>query len=350
MCEALNGRGHVEHRTVAIFETGAGNLQPDIRLGVRGGRLRRIGLDPRAVWSLSRRVRASRPSVVVAHGGEPLKYAVVATPPAIPIVYYKIGVTAERLRGRLHRALYTGLLKRVSLVAGVSSEAVDEAVALFGVSPTRTVLIPNGRTPSLFPPRDWPPEATPPHVVFVGAVTASKRPELFLRLIGRLRAGGVQLRASMIGDGPDLESLRSLATASEVELLGRRSDVPDLMRTADLLVFPSCRAGEGMPGVLIEAGLAGLPVVATQVPGVHDVVQHGETGLVVPEHDEEALFQATLSLVLAPSLRCAYGAAARRRCLDRFTLDESIRSWEASLGELTGQGSRRSSASTVKLR
>ena len=72
----------------------------------------------------------------------------------------------------------------------------------------------------------------------------------------------------MIGDGPLRDALALPAEKARVELLGSRSDVAEQMRRADLMIFPSRPEGEGMPGVLIEAGLSGLPVVATAVPGV----------------------------------------------------------------------------------
>ena len=334
MCEELNRRVGGEHKTLSIFAAAGGNLCPDIQLDARSGMLRRLGLDPRALWALSKLARRMRPTVVVAHGGEPLKYACAALPPSIPLAYYKIGVSAGRLHGPMHRLLYTVLLRRVERVAGVSSEAIDEAVHLFGVPAERTTLIPNGRSPSLFPPRQTPPDSFPPHLLFVGALTSSKRPEAFVRLIGRLRERGLDVRATIVGDGPDFVALRALASAHQVVLLGRRSDVPMLMREADLLVFPSERVGEGMPGVLIEAGLAGLPVVATRVPGVLDIVQDGVTGMTVGEHDEDGLFRATLTLALDPSLRRALGLAARRRCLEHFSLEESVRRWHNLLVEL----------------
>ena len=82
----------------------------------------------------------------------------------------------------------------------------------------------------------------------------------------------------MVGDGPLATTLIPLAAAHGVELLGRRSDVPELLRQSDVFVFTSLPTGEGMPGVLIEAGLSGLPAgrrqyqeqqpcCATGVPG-----------------------------------------------------------------------------------
>ena len=87
----------------------------------------------------------------------------------------------------------------------------------------------------------------------------------------------------MVGDGPLAGELAPLAAARGVELLGPRSDVPELLRGSDVFVFTSLPTGEGMPGVLIEAGLSGLPAVSTPVPGAATVLADGTTGVIVDD-------------------------------------------------------------------
>lgn len=87
-----------------------------------------------------------------------------------------------------------------------------------------------------------------------------------------------------------------------------------------------------MPGVLIEAGLSGVPVVATRAPGVPMIVSDGETGLVVDVHDTAAMVDATAALLLDDPRRREMGRAARRWCLERFSLDVVSEQW---LGFLT---------------
>jgi glycosyltransferase involved in cell wall biosynthesis len=93
------------------------------------------------------------------------------------------------------------------------------------------------------------------------------------------------------------------------------------------MVFPSRPAGEGMPGVLIEAGLSGVAVVATAVPGVASIVNDGETGLVVPVDDVSGMVVAVTRLLDDPALRVSMGRAARQHCLDHFSLDTVSRQW-----------------------
>ena len=135
------------------------------------------------------------------------------------------------------------------------------------------------------------------------------------------------MRAELIGDGPLRDAVSGPAADAGVELLGSRSDVAERMRRADVMVFCSRPAGEGMPGVLIEAGLSGVPVVATSVPGVTSIVRDGETGLVCPVEDLAAMAAATARLVGDPALRSVMGRAARKRCVDNFSLAAVAARW-----------------------
>jgi glycosyltransferase involved in cell wall biosynthesis len=277
-------------------------------------------------------MRRERPDIVVAHGGEPLEYVALAGVPKERTVYYKIGIGGDRLRG-VRGTLHRYMLRRVGTIAAVSNDAADE-VRSFGV--TTTVLeIPNGRDPALFARREpAPPEGRPTRVVFVGHLTASKRPERFVEVVARLRTEGLDVDASVAGDGPLLDALHAPARDAGVTLLGRVDDVPVLLARSDVMVMTSVPEGEGMPGVLIEGGLAGVAVVTTRVPGAAEVVVDGATGLVVPVDDLPALVHACRSLVLDPGLRARLGAAARDRCVREFSLDASIRKWRDLLASI----------------
>jgi glycosyltransferase involved in cell wall biosynthesis len=110
--------------------------------------------------------------------------------------------------------------------------------------------------------------------------------------------------------------------------------VADLLRDADLLIFPSRPTGEGMPGVLIEAGLSGVPVVATDVPGVSTIVIDGQTGVVVADDDLDGLVVAAARLLDDDRLRGTMGGAARARCVAEFGLDAVAAQWSVLLRPL----------------
>ena len=330
---ALDG-DEVRHRTVTLFHSGGAALRPDWSLAVPDGPLRRLGLDPRARHRLRELLRVERPAIVVAHGGEPLKYAAAAGVEPARLAYYKIGIGGDRLNGvsgRLHRRV----LARASVAATVSDDAAAELRAL-GVAPDRVVVIPNGRDPSVYRPRAAATTADPNKPVrlaFVGHLAPSKRPERFVELVCRLRADGRAVTAVVAGDGPLLEQVRADAPDG-VDVLGRVDDVPAVLAAADGFVFTSVPEGEGMPGVLIEASLAGLPIVTTAVPGASTVVLDGETGFVVPVDDFDALVRATTVLVDDPARRAAFGAAGRARATERFGLATSVAAWRDLLAAM----------------
>lgn len=327
----LDGR-NASHRTVTIFRSGGDTLAADYRLDVPDGRLRRVGADLRGVLRLRRLCRELAPAVVVAHGGEPLKYAVLAGIPRSRLAYYKIGIGSDRLRGArlwVHRAL----CRRAGAVAAVS-ESVAEELRTFGVEPDRLRVIPNGRDVERYGSQDRTEREGPVRLGFVGHLTASKRPERFVDVVRSLRSEGRAVEGVIAGAGPLLEAVEASARDLRIQVLGAVDDVPRVLTECDIFVFTSVAAGEGMPGVLIEAGLASLPVVTTAVPGAADVVEDGVTGFIVAVDDMAGLVEATRRLVDDRALREQMGSAARRRCEDRFSLEKSAQQWHDLLDDL----------------
>jgi glycosyltransferase involved in cell wall biosynthesis len=330
LVDSLDGHNGVSHRLISLFD-GPSDVPVD-------GGLRHPGTAEGFNLTMLVRVRKLisdlGPSVVVAHGGEPMKYLVPALVGSrCRLVYCVIGTFAgNATRANLEK--WKQIMRRSALVVAVGDEVLDECVSRFGTDPTRAVLIPNGRDPSVFHPQPRssvrPERAT---VIFVGALTVQKRPDLFIEIARLLKAEGRGVRALMVGDGPLRSSLGPLAQGGGVELLGARQDVPDLLRDADVLVFPSSPAGEGMPGILIEAGLSGLPVVSAPVPGARSVIESGRTGEVVPA-EAHAMATAVGELLDDPERRSAMGSAARARCQLEYSLDVMASRWSDALQPL----------------
>lgn len=136
-----------------------------------------------------------------------------------------------------------------------------------------------------------------------------------LRAAGQALAQHPGLYVLAVGQGPLEEQVRALhhelGLGDRVQLLGYRTDVPDLLASADLFVLAS--AFEGLPVSIMEAMSAGLPVVATSVGGVPEAVEEGVTGLLVPPRDAAALADALLSLANDETTRTRMGAAAKER-------------------------------------
>ena len=322
----LDGRPD-RHVVLTLFASDPVVLFPDESLGVPMGRLRSLGYDPRVLARLRRRLRELRPDLVVAHGGEPLKYLAVARPRGVPLVYLALGIVTPAARRGMRRIVYRALMRRAAVVVGVSRETTDEAHEVFGTPPKRLALLPNGRDPARYRLTPRTVRKGPVELVFVGHLTATKRPDLFVALMAELARRGRDVHGTIVGDGPLEEDVRRSAVRSNLAVLGRRTDVPRLLGAADIFVFTSLREGEGMPGVIIEAGLTGLPTVATDVPGVTTVLEDSVTGFVVPVADFASLVDACERLVLDRNLRTRMGAEARRRCERDFSLTTLGRRW-----------------------
>lgn len=150
-----------------------------------------------------------------------------------------------------------------------------------------------------------------------------------------LAAAGVAFVCRFVGEGPDRTALeRQVAEAGlsdRVEFLGRRTraEIAGLIGSSDVLVAPSVptKSGkrEGIPVVLMEAMSAGLPVVASALSGIPELVVDGSSGLTVPPGDAPAIAAALRRLDDDPELRARLGAAARERVVAEFDVDRNAR-------------------------
>ena len=334
LVDRLDAPGRERHRLLGLFG-GPPEVEIDLDLGFAAGSHTAEGFQPRVALRLRQALARLRPTAVVAHGGDAMKYAlpgVIGT--GRPLAYYVIGTYTGRPTV-LHQWLWRRIMARAKLVVAVGNEVLDECTGQFRVATQRAVVIPNGRDPEEFRPRAFWDSSHEPTLIFVGALTAQKRPERFIEVVRHLRAEGRQFRAVMVGDGPLAASLAPFAAANGVDFLGPRSDVPELLRNSEIFVFTSLPTGEGMPGVLIEAGLSGLPAVSTPVPGADTVLTDGTTGVMV-DYSVPSMVSAIGGLLESHSQRVAMGKSARARCESEFNLDLMTDRWRAALHSMVG--------------
>jgi glycosyltransferase involved in cell wall biosynthesis len=337
LADRLDAPGTRRHRVLALVGGIEGPGEPgepgeevtvDLTTGIRSGTATSVGFDPRLVIALRRTLRRLSPALVVAHGGEPLKFLVPAMAGRrSPLAYYAIGTLASQGHRPGRKLFWRYLVHQPQVVTTEGVEVLEECRTVLGVRPERLVLVPNGRDPNEFHPEAGAEPRAVPVVTFVGAFTEQKRPDRFVDVVAALRAKGLDFRALAVGDGPLRASLGPAAQAAGVELLGARGDVAEILRGTDVFVFPSLPRGEGMPGVLIEAGLSAVAVVATAVPGVDAIVVDGGTGCVVGVDDFDAMVASVHDLLADPVHRRAMGEAARRHCAERFSMELVARGW-----------------------
>jgi colanic acid/amylovoran biosynthesis glycosyltransferase len=176
-------------------------------------------------------------------------------------------------------------------------------------------------------------------LLFVGRLVAAKGLPILLEALAALEDAQLQVA----GDGPDrkmLEDLaRSLGIANRVEFLGYQSQakVRELLSKAD--VFALSSFAEGVPVVLMEAMAAGIPVVATRIAGIPELVRHEENGLIVSPGDSAGVAAAIRDLLDDPDLRNRYARAGRKQIEAEFDINGETRWFATILNKaLSGSG------------
>jgi glycosyltransferase involved in cell wall biosynthesis len=181
--------------------------------------------------------------------------------------------------------------------------------------------------------------AAPPVLTMVARLAPPKDPLLLLRALSRVE---VPFLLRIVGDGPDRPAveaaIQDLGLSAQVEMLGVRKDVPALLADSD--VFTLISAQEGFPLAILEAMRAGLPVVASDVGGVREAVEHGRTGVLIPRGDEAALRVALNRLLGDATLRSGLGAAGRAAYEARFTVEQMLDATVAVYRELLPPSTR----------
>lgn len=158
-------------------------------------------------------------------------------------------------------------------------------------------------------------------------------------------------RLVLVGDGPQRDPLQALARgqgiADQVVFAGLRDDVHAVLRAADVLVLSS--RTEVLPTVVLEAMATGLPVVATRVGGVPEIVEHERSAILASPDDESSLQAALERVVASPELRRTLGARGRAIVETRFRLERMCAEREALFAKLLDSSSGRQVASGGRL-
>lgn len=233
----------------------------------------------------------------------------------------------ERLTGRL--ATHVVCVSQSERAAGLEAGTCSDA---------KTVVIPNAVDTSASVPARGDHDNRVPVIVSVTRLKAPKDAPTLLRGLARLN--GTAHHTRIVGDGPERQAveaeLRRLGLEQAVELVGERRDIRTLLAAADVFVLSS--RSEGMPVSILEAMAAGLPIVASDVGGVPELVVEGETGLLTAPADDAALAGALARLLADPDLRRGMGAAGRARVEALFDLPRfhraHLRLYEEALGAM----------------
>jgi glycosyltransferase involved in cell wall biosynthesis len=208
-----------------------------------------------------------------------------------------------------------------------NSRGAAEFLVSRGLPAEKFRVIPNGVETAGVPRAAHAPTDRP-KLICVARLVQGKRHGVLLEALHRLRSQGADFDCQLVGDGPWLETIRAQATslglAERVHFLGTRrpEEVRRLLADADVFVLASI--WEGLPGSVLEAMAAGLPVVGTNVNGIRELVVDGETGLLVPPDDAGALAEALGRIFADDDLRRQMGAQGRMRVENEFSISTLI--------------------------
>jgi glycosyltransferase involved in cell wall biosynthesis len=230
------------------------------------------------------------------------------------------GLLAARMRSEYRRADY------ISVLSSFAERSFLEA----GVEPRRLVQLPLGVDPRRFSPGGED-RSGPFRLLFVGRLELLKGVQYLLEAVRPLGNVEVWLVGPRLAEADEV--LRRLG-GPQVKLLGQAGeDLVDHYRRADALVFPSINDAFGL--AILEAMACGLPVIATDHSGGPDILDEGEDGFVVPARDALALRERIAFLAEDRRRAREMGAAARRKVLSRYTLDNYADRLAATIAKLT---------------
>jgi colanic acid/amylovoran biosynthesis glycosyltransferase len=219
------------------------------------------------------------------------------------------------------------IFRMVTAVHCVSEGIKNEAMH-YGLDPGKAWVIRPAVAPSFFHPAEHKTEHCNFRVLTAGNLQWQKGYEYALIAIRYLKDQGIPVHFDMIGDGPErqriLYTIYDLGLENEVHLHGglTAEKVRDQLQNADVFLLSS--VSEGISNAVLEAMACGLPVVTTDCGGLHEVVNDGVEGFVVPVREPSIMGAALVKLSFDPGLRAEMGRCARERVVQRFSVDQQI--------------------------
>jgi glycosyltransferase involved in cell wall biosynthesis len=340
--------GHADGRRFAVEVLCAvkgGAVAREIEMA--GARVRILGVSaygPRGILTAARAIRETEADLVHSHGhfaGVMGRAAAWWTGRAVAVHHlHTVDPTLEPRHLRRERFL----LRLTRRVLCCSEAVARHAARDLGAPPGLLAVIPNGIDP---PPPAGRDEALDrlglkrddgPIVGCVGGLSRHKGQSVLMQAMGQLEGGPPTL--VLVGDGPDRPGLESEAATLQgrvrIRFMGERPDARSLLPAFDVLVVPSIER-EGFGLAALEGMDAGLPVVASRLGGLPEVVEDGRSGLLVPPGDVRAMALAIARLLASPEERRAMGTEGRRRVESRFRAASMARRVESVYEEVLSE-------------
>lgn len=270
----------------------------------------------------------NKPDVINTHSSTDSWLSALATKTlssAIPIVRTR-HISAAVPKNVMTRWLYCNATKHiVSTGESLRQQLIQEN----GFPADRITSIPTGIDPDFYRPAPDKRSARrklglPEDAVLIGIVATLrswKGHDFLLNAFALLPLGSAKL--IVVGDGPRRAAIEKIIFQyklnSSVILAGNQTEVTTWLQALDIFVLPSY-ANEGVPQALLQAMLTGLPCITTSIGSIGEAAINGETAIIVPERNAQALAEALIRLMTEPELKKRLGANGRKHCLEKFTV------------------------------
>lgn len=288
------------------------------------------------VWELQKIMRNWRPDYFFAHGfSDHIWGRRAAVAEKVPNIFHVEHNSRERYTTmRLKQSLALMPLTRASI--GVS-EGVRESLIQRGFDAAKCVAIPNGVELSRFPESLMPADFVQRDnaVLMASRFARQKDHATLVQAIGLLQKQGIRIPLYLAGSGKERlqqkirDTVNGLGLAEQVHFLGNVANLPD--RLSRVRIFVLATHWEGMPLALVEAMAAGCACIVSDVIGAREVIVDGETGLLVPESDPQALAYAIHRLSTDVTLAERLSIAARAQALSQYGRDAMWQKYRALL-------------------
>jgi len=303
----------------------------------------KFNFDPQPFLQLLNLIRQQKIDIIQTHGyKENLFGLILKLITGKSWICFLHGTTDENIKVRFYHLLNRVIVRFADRIVSVSRELVERTVPkryFYKVRIVENAIEPRNNKINPFIVANWKRRfniGRSDIIVCVGRLSPEKGQEVLLQAARGLANTGLNFQILLVGDGPSRKSLERQASglnlSRHVKFLGQYHDMDLVYEASGVLVLPSFK--EGMPNVILEGMAHGLPIIATRVGAVSEMLRHGIDAVLIPAGSVGALQIALEDLLRNPEKALTYGEAAKEALFPRFSVAKRIEKIETIYREL----------------
>ncbi|WP_298524068.1 glycosyltransferase family 4 protein [uncultured Christiangramia sp.] len=282
------------------------------------------------IHSLSALIRKTKPDIIQCNGSDTLKYTILATRGynQVPVIYRNISTISEWMNNYFSRKFYDWLFKRVDYVTSVGEKSLEDLVSTFNYPKQQTAVIRRGIPMNSLNKQDSRMQLLrelnlhqdDKIVIHVGNFSPEKNHQFLLDIFYEISQKDSHVKLVCVGNGQTFNDIKSQIIERNLEntifLLGFRKDIPRLLAGSECFLL--CSLIEGVPGVIMEAAVQGVPAISSNVGGVSEVVENEKTGILIEGFYTQNYVRNILKVVYEDAFRNKLALNAYDQVLEKF--------------------------------